>query len=386
MRKVLFIIGDGIPADVIETGPAEHLRKVGPYRRAYVGGENGSYSSTWTISAPGYMSLLTGTWGHKHNVFDNDVNEPNYHYKNLFRLLRENQPEKKIGIFSSWIDNRLKLIGEGLSEAGKIQFDYKSDGYELDLVKYPHDPEKFHMHQIDERVTNDTCRTIEQFSPDLSWLYLEYTDDMGHRYGDSAQFNRSIVFFDQQVERVRKAIDYRQKTFEEEWLLIVTTDHGRDAITGQDHGEHSERERTTWIVTNYPAMNDYFYRYQPGIVDIFPTITRFLRLNTPLETENELDGTPLIGKVSLIHPEIFFATSQQLTVKWQVLDRTGDVRIFLCTTNLFKDGLKDNYILIATVPINQQMVTVDIGSYPSDFYKILLRGQYNTVNRWVFRS
>lgn len=383
---MLFIIGDGIPADLIETNLAATLKKLGPYRRAYVGGENGSYSSTWTISAPGYMSLLTGTWGHKHNVFDNDVKEPNYHYRNLFRLLKETDATKTIGIFSTWIDNRVKLIGEGLNAAGKIRFDYQFDGYELDPINYPHDPERFFIHQIDERVTNETCRTLEQFSPDLSWVYLEYTDDMGHRFGDSEQFNRSIVIFDQQVERITKAIEHRQKRFNEEWLVIVTTDHGRDSLTGQDHGDHSERERTTWIVTNYPSMNDYFHRYQPGIVDIFPTITRFLQMTTPLDIENELDGVALIGKVSLIHPEVTFASSQQLTVKWQVLDRTGDVGVFLCTTNLFKDGLKDNYVLVATVPIFKQMITVNISKYPSNFYKILLRGRYNSVNRWILRS
>ena len=28
---------------------------------------------TATISAAGYMSLLTGTWGNEHNVYDNEV-------------------------------------------------------------------------------------------------------------------------------------------------------------------------------------------------------------------------------------------------------------------------------------------------------------------------
>src|SRR5215217_4057533 len=83
INKAVFIIVDGIPADVIEKikKPAlDEIARAGGYTRAYVGGEKGQYSETPTISAVGYNSLLTGTWVNKHNVFDNDIKDPNYHY------------------------------------------------------------------------------------------------------------------------------------------------------------------------------------------------------------------------------------------------------------------------------------------------------------------
>lgn len=82
----------------------------------------GGYSETPTISAVGYNSLLTGTWVNKHNVFGNDIKAPNYNYPTIFRLFKNQFPNKKTAVFSTWEDNRTKLIGENLDATGKIKW------------------------------------------------------------------------------------------------------------------------------------------------------------------------------------------------------------------------------------------------------------------------
>ena len=118
-KKAVFIIVDGIPADMIErlnTPAIDEIASKGAYARAYTGGEIGSYSQTPTISAIGYTNLLTATWMNKHNVDGNSNLKPNYNYWTIFRIAKEQSKPYKTAIYSSWTDNRTVLLGEGKPE------------------------------------------------------------------------------------------------------------------------------------------------------------------------------------------------------------------------------------------------------------------------------
>jgi hypothetical protein len=382
-KKAVFIIVDGIPADVVEKVKTPHLDAIaatGNYLRAFVGGEKDGYSQTPTISAVSYNSLLTGTWVNKHNVWGNDIKAPNYNYWTIFRLYKEQYPKGKTAVFSSWTDNRTKLIGEGLPESGRLQVDFRFDGYELDTIKFPHDKERVFMNRIDDTVAAHAANTIRTGAPDLSWVYLEYTDDMGHMHGDRPQFYSAVEKMDNQVGRIWSAIQERQKQFGEDWLIVITTDHGRDEETGKHHGGHSPRQRTTWMVTNQKKLNVYARYSQPGIVDIFPTIARFMKVS--IEKEREIDGVPLTGPVSLAHPKAVLI-QDKIDVSWQVYDGRGKAKLWLATANQLKTGGKDNYQYYGEVPVSKGHVLLDVKDKPSNFYKILIEGPHNTVNRWV---
>lgn len=386
-KKAIFIIADGIPADVIEKLSLPHLQaiaKEGAYKRAYVGGIKGTYSETPTISAPGYNDLLTGTWGYKHNVWDNDIAAPNYNYFSIFRFFKHQFPKKKAAVFSSWEDNRTKLIGEGLPQAGNIHIDHHVDGLEHDTIHFPHDKAGLYMHAIDDSVVNAAANYIKSEAPDLSWVYLEYTDDMGHRYGDDEKFYTAVKFLDDQVGRIWDAMQYRKNKFGEDWLIIITTDHGRDIKTGKNHGGQSERERTTWIVTNAQHLNEYFKSSQPAVTDILPTIAQHLDITIPKANRWELDGVPLTGNVSVAHPEVLLQ-HDSLKVLWKSYASKDKVKIWIAANNNFKEGSEDKYELLGETNAKDEAFVVPFKRENATVYKIVIEGEYNAVNKWIVK-
>jgi len=294
--KAVFIIVDGVPPDVLEavdTPVLDAISAVGGYARAYVGGQPGGPTQSPTISAVGYNSLLTGTWANKHNVWGNDIKAPNYAYWDIFRIAKNHDPELQTAIFSTWLDNRTKLVGDGLPEAGGKKIDYAFDGFEVDEDRFPHDNNAHYIREIDELVSTEAGRYIVTEGPDLSWIYLEYTDDVGHSFGDSPQLVEAVKLMDVQIGRVWDAIRKREAETGEDWLIIITTDHGRDAETGKEHGGQTDRERATWIVTNSKNLNDHFGD-TTGVVDILPSIANHMGLSIPAAIEEQLDGMSFI--------------------------------------------------------------------------------------------
>ncbi len=301
--KAVFILLDGIPADVIEkvsTPVLDEIAAAGGYARAHVGGELGGRTETPTISAPGYMSLLTATWANKHNVRGNYNQSPNYAYWNVFRIVKSVDASRKTALFSTWLDNRTVLVGEGRPGAGDFRLDHTVDGFERDTVAFPHDPASRYIQAIDERVTTEAADYIAAKGPDLSWVYLQHTDDAGHANGDSDAFFTAVQQADARVGRIWAAVKQRQ-ALGENWMIVVTTDHGRDARTGKGHGGQSERERTTWIVTNQSGLEAHFTSGTPAIVDIVPSILQHLRITVPAAVAKEMDG------VSFLRPRAGFA-------------------------------------------------------------------------------
>ena len=385
-RKAVFIIVDGVPADQLErlnTPAISEIASKGSYTRAYTGGEVGAYTETPTISAPGYASLLTATWAYKHNVRGNSDLKPNYNYWSPFRIAKEQKKDYKTGLFSSWEDNRTVLVGEGKKETNNLKIDYIKDGYDNDTDRFPEQKNNMHIFEIDELVSKEAAYSIRNEAPDLSWVYLWYTDDAGHMYGNSDIFDEFVIKADHQVARIWEAIKYREANFDEEWMIVVTTDHGRDE-SGKSHGGQSLRERTIWISTNV-EVNEHFNSDHLAITDILPSIYRYMNFSIPNAVKWEQDGIPFIGQTDIYNLKSQLASSDNsVALSWSAYSKGVPVEIYVSTTNNYKEGKTDEWLKIATVSSEEKEYTVDLSALPSsELYKFVVKSPNNHLNRWV---
>ena len=391
-KKAIVIIVDGIPADMIEkvnTPFIDAVSAAGGYTRATMGGEVDGYSQTPTISAVCYTSMITGTWGNKHNVWNNELEDPNYNYWTLFRFLKNDSPDRKIGIYSTWLDNRTKLVGEGLPQTGNLKFDVHYDGYEIDTVHFPHDKLTTYISKIDEEVVKEASQSLRTDAPDFSWVYLQYTDNTGHIYGDGPGMIDAIEKADRQVGDLYAAIKYREQYHNEDWMFVVITDHGRDVATGKNHGGQTHRERTIWISTNAKGLNQQFRAHDPNIVDILPSMARHLGVKIDPKQQYELDGVPFIGEVSIANPKADIKDGK-LMLRWTAFHPEGKVKISVSKTNTFKEkGPQGTDVYVSVGEFNQGAGKAEI-DLPKDmkdskFLKVVFEGDHNTLNRWIVR-
>lgn len=391
VKKTVFIIIDGIPTDIIHKASTPNLNRIkneGVFLESYVGGERNGYSQTPTISANGYACTITGTWVNKNNVWDNRIENPNYNYPTVFRLYKDAYPNGKIAIYSTWLDNRTKLIGEGLPGTRSIQMDYVFDGLEIDTVNYPHDKYSYYIKRIDAEVAINAAKSIYKNAPDLSWVYLQFTDDVGHHYGESAEFYSSITYEDALIGLIYDAVKQREEEFKEEWLFVVTTDHGRTPLTARSHGGQSDRERNTWLVMNKKDINDYAQNYRTAVVDLLPTICDYMNIEIPISTQYELDGVSLLSKVDAYDLKCFVSKNNRLELRWIAIDKNEDVEaeVFVSFTNNVKNGGVDNYQKIGTVNLKREKASISLSIPPkTEFIKVVLKTPNNTLNYWAYK-
>lgn len=223
------------------------------------------------MSGPGWSTILTGVWPDKHKVKENSF-AGNVLAANPSWLARAQQAKPALDTYAAvdWKPISDHILRDGQDR--KFVVDGDSQGYVAS----------------DEKVAVDAERHLGADPADASFVYFGQTDIAGHEHGaDSAQYAATLRTDDALIGRLLRAVESRATYGNEDWLVMLTTDHGH--TPGGGHGGDTPEERMTFVVAAGGAVPAGAPAVQPKIVDIAPTALRHLGIASPAE----YDGYPL---------------------------------------------------------------------------------------------
>ncbi|MBX7207614.1 MAG: alkaline phosphatase family protein [Verrucomicrobiaceae bacterium] len=283
-RRVLFIGIDGCRADAVqaamERGFAPQMKALGEAgvftRTCYAGGEKNTPTHQPTVSGPGWSSLLTGVWADRHHVKDNRFLGARFQtYPHFMRRIKETKPAAFCASMADW-----PPINDFIADGSRVE------QHEFLDVKFTATPDSS-RHFIDNpekdiEVRDVALKTLRAQNPDAMFVYFGSVDEFGHGAVDSrASFSpdsslylNAISHVDSHIGELLRAMRARPKFAEEDWLILITTDHGG---RGNSHGGDSDDERNIWLIAHGSHLQKEELLTKPaGQTALVPMIYRHL--------------------------------------------------------------------------------------------------------------
>ncbi|OKY26616.1 alkaline phosphatase family protein [Thalassotalea sp. PP2-459] len=335
-KRVLVIGIDGLMYDYIDdidnvdmNEPVlQHFPRLS-ISKALAGGYLGTQSHQASSSGPSWSTILTGTWVDGHSISSNN-NQP-AKTKTVFEYLHNADSTIDMASFAAW-----SPINTGHAANGMPLLKQRADGSAR--------PSNM---SVDEFIATKLVNELKDEDSNLDFIFthLDEIDGAGHTCGWCTSYEEVLSKIDNLLGQVLDAVEYRESNLNEQWLVLVVSDHGHVKTGG--HGGDSIEERTSVIGTNKPdLMNELFANNSsvfslaseeqnvlmgyPGITAIVPTVLHYLGYE--LNAEHQFSSPSLIGNVGLknsyIQTEQPLSTSVTNKISWRATSDVNTVSIF----------------------------------------------------------
>lgn len=262
--KSLVIGLDGATFDAFARADVPHLRQL---MAEGLTARSNLYANPMapTISGAGWSSIATGVWPDKHHVKDNDFTAPNYgQYPDYATRLETADPAVSTLVVGTW------------SPVPEIIFGARTD---LRIAG-----------GNDEGTTAKAEDYLAHGNPDSTFVHLDEVDGAGHSTGSASDaYLKALHTADAQVGRLLDAVASRPTYADEDWLIVVTADHGHTPTGG--HGGNTPLERGTFVLARGSGIAPGSVRHDVKITDIAPTVLRHEGVAT--DPAWDLDGAAL---------------------------------------------------------------------------------------------
>jgi predicted AlkP superfamily pyrophosphatase or phosphodiesterase len=272
-KRVLILGIDGCRTDALQAADTPHLDQL--VREGAIAQNTSVLGSRITgadtVSGPGWSAILTGVWADKHGVRDNKFTGANYEkYPHFFARLKQARPTAVTISVSTWPPIHDRIVSAADVSLSLLTGDDYAAG--------------------DARVTAEAVRLLQEKDPDALFVYLGNVDETGHKAGFHPSVKPYIAALEQadaHVGAILAALRNRPRYAEEDWLVLVTTDHGG---RGTNHGGgHLFADiRTVFLIVSGPSAVRGRIDGPTSLVDI--PATALAHLGIPLDPAWALDG------------------------------------------------------------------------------------------------
>ena len=281
--KVLLIGIDGVRPDVlaeVATPNIDALAAAGWYT-------DQARTTDPSVSGPSWSSMLTGVWPEKHGVTNNNFTGRNYAtYPSFLTRAEAAHPELATFAALDWVPlaelDRVSFAemeddpGPVLPDA--IDVREVVDGYDLGWA------------EADGEIAARAARHLSEADPDAMFVYFGNPDETSHRHASiGTEYRDAIALSDTHVGMVVDAMRARPTFADEDWLVLMSTDHGRRPDGG--HGGDSPEEMIIFILASGPATAGWPSPGPAFIVDV--AATALAHLGIGIDPAWGLDGRPL---------------------------------------------------------------------------------------------
>ena len=214
-------------------------------------------------SGPAWSAMLTGVWHQKHNVMNNDYENPDLeHYPHFFHRIRQEKPELKTYSVANWGPiHSILQEGDATYTSSKIS---------------------------DVQVASEVASILENKDVDVMFVQLDEVDGAGHRHDykvESEKYLKAIERSDKQVGTMVSALEKRTSIENENWLIILSADHGGSNF---GHGKNIPDHTTVFFIASGTSAKKGEITREVGVVDV--AVTAMYHLGIPAKEAWDLDG------------------------------------------------------------------------------------------------
>jgi len=281
--KSLLVALDGVRPDALGHADTPNIDALidGSWQAGY----RGTYSHVAqnlydadTVSGPNHCAIMTGATGAQHGVSSNsDVGSGDFvSYPHYLQLLEQHDPTLSTAYLFTWgtdslIPSGADYIKDSDDQANVARIVAMIDG------------------SLDDPQGDDGTSWTAGTDPDAIFMFFDDPDHAGHSYGFSLEvpeYIAALEVLDTQLGQILDAIAARPSFEDEDWQIVITSDHG-GYETGHGGGG-APKHTIPFLVSSRAAM-------QPAvapvteIIDAVPTVLDHMGVAIP----SSLDGKVL---------------------------------------------------------------------------------------------